>query len=621
LIEVLKQAEVEWRDGAPWSILFGDIYFSPGCGWEAASTVFIEPNSLAERFVRTEKDFVIAETGFGTGLNFFATLGCWREKRAPGSRLTFISTELHPLSADVIRQACKAEGVKERDLERFLSSYPPPVKGSYRIEFEELNLSLVLLWGDALESLKQIEIEVDAWFLDGFAPRCNKNLWSEELFNQIATLSSREATFATFSAAGEVRRGLEQTGFEVERIKGYKNKKHASKGIFRAKSPQVRNLARPETAMVIGAGIAGCSVADCLAEKGIEVTVLEEKSSVAEGATGNPRAIAVPYLGNKATTLSQFYHLGFYELLETLRGFEAEVDFRQCGAIQLESCYRLKKLAKEFGSHRFPEELVRKISVDESSELAGIELSEGGFFLPQAGHLDPRSLCSALIGRSKAKTITGSRVEKLVRDSGNWIALGADAVELARTEICVIANAWKAEELSQSSFLPLEAVRGQCLWMENCSPLQKIVCFDGYITPAFQSESFVGATYSHDDYEEAAREEDSEEMLSALSRLGLFNTRLVPQSRTEMIKGERVEFRTSTYDRAPYVGKLPKEEGLYISVGFGSRGISTAGLAARMLVEEILGVSLAVQKDLVSQLAPARYLTSRAFKNQKISGI
>ena len=613
MIEVLKEAEVSWKDGAPWSAQFEDIYYSPRAGLEASNAVFLEPNQLKSRFESSEKDFVVSEIGFGTGLNFFATLGLWSKTRQCSASLTYVTTELFPLELEVISRVAELEGVDPEVSKILMASYPPSVKGHYQIDFKKLGVKLVMLWGDALESLKEIEISVDAWFLDGFAPRCNNKLWSKELFKRMSELSSDQGSFSTFSAAGEIRRGLEEVGFEVEKIPGFAAKKHSSRGVYNTTKTFGPKKARAKTSMVIGAGIAGCSLADALSRKGLNVTLIEEGEGVASGATGNPRAIVVPYLGNQANSLSQFYHLGFFNLLRRLKGIESVSKFQNCGALQLESCYRLKKLAEEFRGHLFPENIVTKLSVEEASRLCGVKLEQGGFYLPKAGFLDPGAFCSAIFESSGASLISGVRVVGLERKEDRWCALNSAGEIIASAEQCVVANAWKASEFEQTSWLPLEAVRGQCLSVKAGKELKAIVCHEGYITPSDQGESFIGASYAHDDFEEEVRRVESEEMLKKLQVLGL-----ATEVELSNITNERVGFRTSTYDRAPYVGELPDQEELYISVGFGSRGISTAGLAAEIIAEQSTGSLLSVPKSIAESLSPARYLRSKKYLKESV---
>ncbi len=614
MIEVLKEAEVSWKDGAPWSAQFEDIYYSPGAGLEASNAVFVEPNQLGPRFKTLEQDFVLAETGFGTGLNFFATLALWSKTRQGSASLTYITTELFPLELEVVKKVAELEAIEPEISKILFESYPSPVKGHYQIDFEQLGVKLVMLWGDALESLNEIEVSVDAWYLDGFAPRCNSELWSKGLFKRIANLSSDQATFSTFSAAGEVRRGLKEVGFEVEKIPGFASKKHSSRGVYSSSTKTFSpHKTQTKASLVIGAGIAGCSLADSLSRKGLDVTLIEEGEGIASGATGNPRAIVVPYLGNQANSLSQFYHLGFFHLLRRLKGIESGSKFHNCGALQLESCYRLKKLASEFERHSFPESVVKKLSVEEASELSGVVLKQGGFYLPKAGFIDPRSFCSTIFESSGAKLISGVKVDRLQRIKNKWCALDSAGEVIASAEQCVVANAWKASQFEQTAWLPLEAVRGQCLSVKSRDSLKVIVCHEGYITPADQGESFIGASYAHDDFEEDARRIESEEMLDKLQALGL-----ATEVNLSKITCERVGFRTSTYDRAPYVGEVDKQEDLYISVGFGSRGISTAGLAAEIIAEQSIGSLLSVPKKIAESLSPARYLRSKKYLKESV---
>lgn len=209
-----QRAEVEWRDGGvPVSLQFDDPYFSLDDGVAETQHVFLGGNDLPARF---RDGFHVAELGFGTGLNFLVTLQAWRDAGL-GGQLRFTSFEAFPMA--------------QADLARALAQYPdlpvdillgaPVCSGACGDDFD-----LTIVTGDARETLPAWDGRADAWFLDGFSPAKNPELWGPDLMAQVASHTAQGGTAATYTAAGFVRRGLADAGFTVERRAGFGRKRH-----------------------------------------------------------------------------------------------------------------------------------------------------------------------------------------------------------------------------------------------------------------------------------------------------------------------------------------------------------------------------------------------------------
>ncbi len=228
-----QQAQIDWDEqGQPVSSKFGDVYFSRINGLEESRYVFIRHNHLPERFARLQADetMIVAETGFGTGLNFLA---CWQSflQHAPKqARLEFISVEKYPLSLPDLQQALSLWPQLQQLSSQLLQQYQSIRPGSQLLEFAAGQVRLQLLVGEASEQLALLESRVDAWFLDGFAPSKNPQMWTPQLFAQLARLSKPKATLATFTSAGFVRRGLQQAGFDMQRQPGFAFKREMLSG-------------------------------------------------------------------------------------------------------------------------------------------------------------------------------------------------------------------------------------------------------------------------------------------------------------------------------------------------------------------------------------------------------
>ncbi|MEM7596952.1 MAG: tRNA (5-methylaminomethyl-2-thiouridine)(34)-methyltransferase MnmD [Pseudomonadota bacterium] len=212
--------ELDWREGhVPVSRRFDDPYFSLEDGLAETQHVFLAGNDLPARF---RDGFQIAELGFGTGLNLLAALALWRETEQTG-RLCYTSFEAFPMSPDDMLQAQRAFPHLE-DLSQTLA---PQWARLPCIELPDLSFRLIV--GDAREKLPTWQGAADAWFLDGFSPAKNPELWGADLMQAVHDHTASGGTAATYSAAGDVRRGLQTAGFEVERVPGFGRKRHMTR--------------------------------------------------------------------------------------------------------------------------------------------------------------------------------------------------------------------------------------------------------------------------------------------------------------------------------------------------------------------------------------------------------
>lgn len=206
-----------WKDSNPTSTIFDDIYFSADGGLEESNYVFIDGNNLQQRWQNLNGDFTIIETGFGTGLNFFVAYQLWQSLNISGT-LNYISIEKFPLSKEDIRKTITIYPKLSTILDKFLEQYP-----SSFIQIENSNISL--FFEDIKTALPKINSQADAWFLDGFSPAKNPDMWCEQLYQAMSELTKQSGTFATFTSAGYVRRGLQEHNFQVEKKKGFGRKR------------------------------------------------------------------------------------------------------------------------------------------------------------------------------------------------------------------------------------------------------------------------------------------------------------------------------------------------------------------------------------------------------------
>lgn len=640
----IPPARLQWQGREPLAFDYNDIYFARGSGLEESRYVFLENNQLPKRWCGCDR-FTIAETGFGTALNFLLTWQLWREQVKPGQQLHFISVEGHPLTADDLCRATAAWPELQPLAEQLLVAYPKRVSGTHRIHFAD-GVSLTLLFGEVSSVLSTLQAKVDAWFLDGFDPAKNPEMWREPLYQQMAKLTASQGTFATFTAAGKVRRGLQAAGFEVQKVKGFGKKREMIRGrLAQALKPQSKapwfELAKPEfktgsqrRAVVIGAGIAGAASAYQLSRRGWQVTVVDKHPAPAQGASGNPVGAFYPALSSDSSTYSRFYLSAF---LYTSRCFSqwqaAGKSFGLLGEGLLQLAYNdsLKKRQRGIIELLGDSAIVEAVDAHQATERSGIVQQYGGLFFPQAGWLDPVALCAFLLQQSGAAHHYNTTVKSLSQSESGW-RLESDQGELV-ADIVVMAAGDGLLDFEQSQPLPITIARGQISLLaasEQSKKLQCAVCHEGYLLPAVNNQHVIGASYAVNDLDQQIRISDRERNLAQLqAQIAHFFASLQPPTTAN----ERVGLRATTRDRLPMVGALPDypiyikdyatlhhgrrpnsypaathQPGLYTLGGLSSRGMTSALLSAELLACQINGEPLPLEQALVDALNPARFL-------------
>ena len=333
--EPLRRAALE-RDGDTLrSRDFGDVYFSMADGLRETQHVFLRHNGLPERWSTNrpggrsaQRQFTIGELGFGSGLNFAATWCRFLESAPSNATLDYISVEGWPLSVDDQREALKPWPELARPAAALTEQAATWARGFNLRVFESGRVRLLLLVGEVTPMLAALSAEVDAWYLDGFAPAKNAAMWTPDVFAQLVRSSAPGATFATYTAAGQVRRDLDAAGFDVERVDGFGTKRDMLRGRLRSGGEAPQRIARrlPEIppwferppaltarrVAVVGTGLAGASTARALAERGLDVTVIApEPSSSGQIASRAPAMTVRPWPERADRPLSRFYERAF----------------------------------------------------------------------------------------------------------------------------------------------------------------------------------------------------------------------------------------------------------------------------------------------------------------------
>jgi tRNA 5-methylaminomethyl-2-thiouridine biosynthesis bifunctional protein len=602
-------------NGIPFAAAYDDSYHTAAGGLEQARHVFLAGNDLLGENSRWQgRHFVILETGFGLGLNFLCTWQAW--KAAPsqaGQRLHYVAVEKHPFRlADLARLHAQWPELSPY-AGQLQSQWPLPLPGLHRLDFGDVVLTLG--FGDAADLLPQLSLSCDAFFLDGFAPNRNPEMWSDAIVAELRRLAAPGATLATWTIAGDLRRRLTSADFSLERRTGFGFKREMLVGRLQGavsnRQADMANtdlraptLSRKKIA-VIGAGIAGASTAHALALRGHEVVVIDSATMPASGASGNLAGVFRPLPARDDSRLARLLRAGFmlgqrrYSKLEGIRyGWTGVLHIARDAA----HADTQKSIATE---HAMPPEFCRFVEREEASQLAGWPVEQGGWWFPTGGWLNPPSTCRALLAGIDCRF--NFQVEKLDRTGDSWHIVGKTGV--IEADEVVLANGIGAPALVPDVKLPIRAGRGLVSHIpESATPRFDIVATRlGYVTPAVDGLRCAGATMTADDLDAAPRIADHIENLYRLDMvLPGFGTNLDPAK----LEG-RVSFRPMSPDRLPIVGPLSASEGLWIIDGFGARGLVFAPICAELLASQICGEPLPLESDLVSALAPTRFRKKR----------
>ncbi len=611
---------IDWDDeGQPLSTEFDDIYFSKKNGLEESRYIFLQHNHLKQRFSELKEydTFVIGETGFGTGLNFLACWELWQQYAPTTARLTYISVEKYPLHPDELQRSLALWPELASYQEELVNVYRDNFIGQAQSQFQVLtfaNIRLLLLIDEAEIGFQQLLAShhpefhtplwsgIDAWFLDGFAPAKNPQMWTESLFFLLGHLSKNDTTFATFTAAGHVKRNLISAGFAVTKAAGFAHKREMLIGCYNgvptdtsskesiAEKPQInsigpnsistpwtvpkhfKNAIHGQSIAIIGAGLSGCHTAHALAKRGFKVTIIDRNNSIATEASGNPQGIVYAKLSAHKQTLSEFNLSALLFAQQHYKSFwkENPTSGKACGVLQLSHTTRNQKgheqLCRQFEYANF----IDHINAERASRIANIPLTHSALFFPYCGWLKPVELCHWLLQSSTASdniTLTNNvHITEMEWDNRSWKLIGKDNWEQEFDHV-IIANANSARHFDQTSWLPIKPVRGQISYIGSQTPLknlQTVICANGYIAPATALESHsdgqpshtIGASFNLHSHTASLTDEDHQTNIEQL-------TQQLPSLELDSpikAKGGRVGFRCTSPDYLPLVGLTPDSQ-------------------------------------------------------------
>ncbi|SFU02874.1 tRNA 5-methylaminomethyl-2-thiouridine biosynthesis bifunctional protein [Kosakonia arachidis] len=660
----IQSANLEFNaEGTPVSRDFDDVYFSNDNGLEETRYVFLGGNQLEQRFPDHPRPlFVVAESGFGTGLNFLTLWQAFAVFRATNpdatlERLHFISFEKFPLTREDLRKAHAHWPELASWAEQLQTQWPLPFSGCHRLLLDEGRVTLDLWFGDINQLTDMLDDSlnqrVDAWFLDGFAPAKNPDMWTPNLFAAMARLARPGGTLATFTSAGFVRRGLQEAGFTMRKSKGFGRKREMLTGVMEnviAPVPRTPWFARSGTEVrdvaLIGGGVASALLSLALLRRGWQVTLYCADDAPAEGASGNRQGALYPLLSAHDPALTRFFPAAFTFARRLYDALPVTFDHQWCGVTQLGWDEKSQQKIAQMLTLDLPPEIASAIDAQAVKAETGVETECEGVNYPLGGWLCPAQLTAATIKLACEQGLQvhyGHDVERLSREEQRW-QLHFRRGGLRTHAAVVLANGHRIHHFPQTEKLPVYPVAGQVSHIPTSnmlSALRQVLCYDGYLTPQnpHNQQHCIGASYHRGqqtaDYSEADQQQNRQRLIDCFPHAAW-------AKEVDVSAGEaRCGVRCATRDHLPMVGNIadfeatlaayaqlserPEEavrapiyEDLFMLGALGSRGLCSAPLAAEILASQMSDEPIPLDGETLAALNPNRLWVRKLLKGRAV---
>jgi len=617
--------ELRWSpEGFPEDAHSGDVFYSRAGGLAETEAVFLAGCGLPEGW-RNRLRFAIGELGFGSGLNALAVWRRWRETRRPGAILHFTSIEGRPWPREDAARAHAAFPEIAELSAALLERWPVRAAGPQRLWHAEDGFCLTVWHGPVEAALRAMDAKFDAWFLDGFAPAKNPEMWSPAVCAQLARLSAPGARLATYTVAGQVRATLEQAGFAWAKQPGFGAKRERLEARLTRRSDTGEHGVFPMgpapegPVLILGGGAAGCSLAQALSRRGRPVRLLESGPALGCGASGNPAALVMPRLDRGDTPAARFFRAAYLAALDAYRLMPS---FSACGVRQ--PC---------------PPETLTDFAADPPLPGDLLAIETDALWHPRAGVLRPAETLQAWAAGADIRL--NAEAAELTHDAQGWLARDAQGRELGQGAAVVLAAGPAMTSFPESAWLPLQRSRGQVEFGPAANVPPHATAAGPYLAPlpsagANQPGVIFGATFDPI----AAGLEQAPDDASRLRNLEAL-AGLAPRLAAEMDPARlasRAAVRAAAADRLPILGLLPDVSafraryaglatgaaldrsapppavpGLYALGALGARGYLTAPLLAEALAAELCGEPSPLERSVREALHPARFLV-RALK-------
>lgn len=611
----LPKHELEFRADHLYSLTFDDVFHSTSGALEQAQHVFIQSNHLPARF--GSEHLCIAELGFGSGINFLATWIEWKKSGA-NHPLLYTSIEGYPIRVEEIQkylQFISVEksdqlGIDKNEIKEFINElaeqYPKLVRGFHNIKLDNSRVTLNLIFHPVKFALKNLSHKFDAWFIDGFSPKKNEEMWSEEVMDLVFKNTKDGGTFATYSTSARIKENSLRSGFKIEKRLGFSRKREMLVGIKNDIQPTI--FPKAKTVAIIGGGLAGATLAYSLSKRGAQISLFEKQDKLFTGASGNERGVIMPQLSSKPDAQCRFFLSGFLHTVRTLSTLNKKEPFeslnqggviRYCNVAKWQSVYnKFEDLGFDILAKRLDEQEIKALLFYDGSAISPSEFGER--LLKEAGDIDIHlnSQVTELDHSQDSITLTVNNIQQKF-----------DAV--------VFACAYGSAFIEHLSWIPIEKIKGELGIIKTPKGLtNQVMCYDGYVVPLPHNKSLIGATYEHNAHDETPSYTTSNDLYKRLQ-----NYQDLPDLKEEDYESGRVCFRTTSPDRLPIVGPIEPSSNIYVSLGHGSRGLVSTPLSAELISQMIFNEPLSMENDLTEEVLPIRYRLRSIRRNKLIEDI
>ena len=597
-VYVQPWARVSWpTPETPRSEEYGDIYWSRDQALAEKQHVFVRGNDLPARWAQIDGgQFTLCETGFGFGINCLLATNLWRRQNPRNAILNYVAFEKFPVSPGDLSRLLNVitpepgidADVWQRHAARLQDHYPLPSPGDHLIWLDD-DICLRLVIGDINQTLPGNISQADAWYLDGFSPSQNADAWQPSLFRQMANASRPGATFATYSVAGDVRRGLDAAGFGLVREAGYGRKAEMLRGALPGQW-QPRRLDRSPVG-IIGAGLAGLHCTLALARRGIPTTCFEQAESPLSAASCVPRLAVSPRLSVRPDNNSLFSLAAFHYAMQS--GQVVRSGYCRYAPRTRDNA-RFERIAEQF-----PEDFCALLSPSEASELTGVALDARALWMPAGGWTDPGKSLTELPPGCTLETST--RVLDLQADEDGVRIILADGGIREFASVVIATGMSIPDPLSRLFVTPM---RGQSIMARLTGKrIDKVIGGAVSVVPVGDNQVIAGSTYENGVHDDSIRDSDTRRLLHRLETM---------TGAAAEVTGAYAGIRCTTRDRMPITGRMPhhiapdETRPVYVCTGFGSHGATLAPLCAEQLARRISGEPNAFNEGWAASLDAAR---------------
>jgi tRNA 5-methylaminomethyl-2-thiouridine biosynthesis bifunctional protein len=569
--------KVDFNGGALRSLQYDDIFFSPTNALAEIQHVFLNNNTLAKSWQEAPY-FTLAETGFGTGLNCLMAWDLFEKTSSDHQHLHIISFENHPLHrADLIKSLTPFNSHLGSKIDRLIDVYPPLIKGEHRLWLSS-QVSLTLIFDECTSGLARLDHQVDAWFLDGFAPSKNPSMWTLEIFKQMARLSHDTTTFTTFTVAGIVKRGLTECGFHVEKVPGYGNKNENLQGRF-TKNKRIKKTI-PKSIAIVGSGLAGAACAYTFAKRNISVDIFDQNPQPALETSSHKTMLINPRANVTPTSTSELINQGFSLTLNHLNDLKKNnhIPHYLNGNLHLANTpIKQKRYKKMIDSNTWHKDHMKLLSAPEASDTLGIKVHFEALFYPDAGQFSPQDLIKAYLNQPNIQLHLNTQVvpSNTTLKNRNLLSITLEKLSTHYDKV-ILCNGINANILlKEFGFdFPIIPTRGQTtlIKFDNLS-LSHAISHGGFCTATDPfGIATIGPTYdtSRDTPDILPKDNDFNinKLISALPEL----------ENNFHIIGQWAGVRMTTLQRDPIYGHLYNN--VYAALALGSHGATLHSILA-----------------------------------------